>query len=197
LDKRRFIKSHLPLSLLPPDLMEVAKVVYVVRNPKDVLISFYHHHKLINGHGYIGDLPSFAKRFINNEIMMGPFFPHAEEAWSLRDHPNLLFLFYEDMKKDLRSVIDTVSKFLESSLTENQVEQLVEHLDIKNFRNNKAVNPTEMMKDIGVMSGGGNFVRKGKVGGWKEEFAEFPEVAEELNQWVDRQVSTSSVPYRL
>ena len=164
-EERRFIKSHLPLSLLPSDLVTKAKVVYVVRNPKDVLVSYYHHHKLITGHGYVGDLPSFAQRFMRNEIMQGPFFPHVQEAWAIKDHPNVLFIFYEDMKKDLRSVIARVSKFLDAPLTSEQVERLVDHLDIKNFRNNPAVNPTDLGKIIGFMSGSGNFVRSGKVGG--------------------------------
>jgi len=196
-DQRRFIKSHLPLSLLPPDLVNTAKVIYVVRNPKDVLVSFYHHHKLINGHGYVGDLPSFAKRFMRNEIMFGPFFPHADEAWALKDNPNLLILFYEDMKKDLGSVIDRVSQFLESPLTKEQVDSLVEHLDIKNMRNNKAINPTEELKSIGQMSGDGNFIRKGEVGGWKKEFADFPEIEKELYKWVEQHVAATPVPYRM
>ena len=143
--------------------MTKAKVVYVVRNPMDVLVSYYHHHKLINGHGYIGDLPSFAQRFMRNEIMQGPFFPHVEEAWAIKDHPNLLFIFYEDMKKDLRGVISRVSNFLDAALTVDQVEKLVDHLDIKNFRKNPAVNMTDMAKMVGFMSGPGNFVRSGKV----------------------------------
>ena len=28
-----------------------------------------------------------------------PFFPHVLEAWNKRHHPNLHFMFYEDMKK--------------------------------------------------------------------------------------------------
>ena len=34
-EDQRFIKTHLPLSLLPDDLLEKAKVIYVARNPKD------------------------------------------------------------------------------------------------------------------------------------------------------------------
>ena len=34
MEERRFIKSHLPLSLLPRRLLDTAKVVYVARNPK-------------------------------------------------------------------------------------------------------------------------------------------------------------------
>ena len=30
---QRFIKTHLPLSLLPPELLDTSKVVYVARNP--------------------------------------------------------------------------------------------------------------------------------------------------------------------
>lgn len=26
-----------------------------------------------------------------------PYWAHLKEAWALKDHPNLLFLFYEDM----------------------------------------------------------------------------------------------------
>jgi len=194
--RRRFIKSHLPLSMLPADLLMRAKVVYVVRNPKDVIVSYYHHHKLINGHGYTGDLPTFARRFMRNEVMQGPFFPHAKEAWALKDHPNMLFLFYEDLKADLRGAIGRVSKFLDSPLRPDQLDTLVEHLHIRNFRKNTAVNPTSLMKTLGLMSGGGNFVRQGKVGGWREEFAGFPEVERELEEWVAAQAAASPVPFR-
>ena len=46
LGRRRLVKSHQPLSLLPRDLLTKAKVVYVGRNPKDVAVSYYHHHRL-------------------------------------------------------------------------------------------------------------------------------------------------------
>lgn len=42
----RFIKSHLPISLLPPALLDTAKVVYVARDPRDAAISHYHLSKL-------------------------------------------------------------------------------------------------------------------------------------------------------
>ena len=190
--ERRFIKSHLPLSLLPKNLITTAKVVYVARNPRDVMVSYYHHHKLIKAHGYVGDLPNFAKRFTANQIMMGPFFPHIEEGWALKDHPNLLFLFYEDIKKDMKKVIMKVSKFLDSPLTEEQIEILEDHLNIKNFRNNPAVN-LESAKGVGFMEKEGNFIRKGEVGGWKKEFQEYPELEDLFNCWVERNTATSSV----
>ena len=38
----RIIKTHLPLSMLPPNLLDISKVVVVARNVKDVCVSFYH-----------------------------------------------------------------------------------------------------------------------------------------------------------
>ena len=36
-DKPRVIKSHLTFELLPPNLLDSCKVVYVCRNPKDAI----------------------------------------------------------------------------------------------------------------------------------------------------------------
>ena len=44
----RVLKSHLPGQLLPPQLLEKkAKLVYVLRNPKDVLASYFYSVKMV------------------------------------------------------------------------------------------------------------------------------------------------------
>ena len=52
----RFVKSHLPFSLNNPRLLDVCKVVYVARNPKDACVSFFHHMRLIRLHDFVGDV---------------------------------------------------------------------------------------------------------------------------------------------
>ena len=191
-DQRRFIKSHLPFSLLPPALLHQGKVVYVARNARDAMVSSYHHHRLIKGHDYVGDLPTFAKRFMKDQLMLGSFFNHLEEAWKVKEYPNILFIWFEDMKKDLRSVIKKVCNFLDCSLTKEEMERLLNHLDFKNFKNNPAVN-REDAKDFGFMRKDGNFVRKGTVGSWKEEFKDHPEMEAEFNSWLDTKIDQSNV----
>lgn len=87
MNERRFIKTHLPFSLLPPNLLEIGckvrgvlvrkhktiyqllffiKVIYVARNPKDVAVSFYHLNRLIRTQGYIGDFPKYWDYFERN-----------------------------------------------------------------------------------------------------------------------------------
>ena len=43
------------------------QVVYVARNPKDVIVSYYFHHKLIKLQGYTGDMEQFAQFFMDDE----------------------------------------------------------------------------------------------------------------------------------
>ena len=80
---------------------------------------------------------------------------------------------------------------------------LVEHLDIKNFRNNDAVNmkppkgavPDEVIQFWPTIDKNFNsfvqvrdnfdFIRKGIVGDWKELFGENPEVAKEWDEWIE------------
>ena len=184
MEGRRFIKTHLPLSLLPPRLLDTGKVVYVARNPRDAMVSYFHHHKHFKCHQFSGDLAKFAERFMKDQVMYSPFFQHCEEAWQLRESPNLLFIFFEDMKKDLRGVVEKVAKFLGMTLTSDQMSTLLWHLDIKQFRHNSAVN-FENLRGTEFVCDDGAFIRKGKVGGWKEEFKNCPEIEEKFDKWIN------------
>ncbi|CAH0604884.1 unnamed protein product [Chrysodeixis includens] len=93
----RFVYTHLALSLLPPTLVEAGKVVYVARDPRDVVVSFYHMNRLHRLLGYTGDMKTFWKFFIQNSIYWTPYFENVKEAWAMRHHTNMLFIFYEDM----------------------------------------------------------------------------------------------------
>ena len=81
-----------------------------------------------------------------------------------------------------RSVIERVCNFLNKKLTETDVENLLDHLDINNFRRNPAVN---VLQTVGSSNVEGTFVRKGKVGGWKEEFEKYPEMGKEIDAWIE------------
>ena len=52
----RYVKCHFPFSMNNPRLLDVCKVVYVARNPKDVCVSWYHHMRLLRMRDFLGDL---------------------------------------------------------------------------------------------------------------------------------------------
>ena len=126
--------------------------------------------------------------------MYDSYFYHVEEAWKYREKKNVLIIFFEEMKADLRKVIDRVCKFLDVELTDDKINVLLEHLNIKNFKNNPAVN-NEIWKSFGMAKQEGNFIRKGEVGGWKKELEMFPEAEEKLANWVQHKMSNSEVVF--
>lgn len=42
----------------------ISQVIYVSRNPKDVVVSFYHFHKMANFLPEAGSFPEFLNRFL-------------------------------------------------------------------------------------------------------------------------------------
>ena len=104
-----------------------------MRNPRDVCLSWLNH--LIVANGYTGDLETIANIFIRD---LGPdFVPFFKHILSYREqrekYPNLLIIFYEDMKKDANSVIKRIAKFLNINVSEEDVNKLAEHTSVKNM----------------------------------------------------------------
>jgi len=177
---RRVLKSHMPMEFLPPDLTKKCKVIYVARTPKDTCVSFFHHMVNMPHHGFIGDFGEFAELFKDGLLPWADFWHHILSGWTLRNHPNVKFLWFEDMKKNQKEVIEDLCVFLNHELTPTQVDSLVEHLRFDNIKKNMAVNPTIGLKLDG--KDGGNFMRKGQVGDWKNFFTS--EKTEEWAKWI-------------
>ncbi|XP_026329538.1 sulfotransferase 1C4-like [Hyposmocoma kahamanoa] len=179
---QRFIKTHLPMSLLPPKVLETSRVVYVARDPRDVVVSFYHLNRLIRTQGYVGDFKTYWNYFIRDLHHWTPYFEHLKEAWEKRNHPRLLFLFYEELCKDLPAAIRRVAAFLGKDFSEDEIAKLRDHLSIDNFKKNKSVN-YDVMKELGILiPGEQGFIRKGKAGGWRDYFDE--EMTAQADRWI-------------
>ncbi len=79
----RCIKTHLPLFMLPPALLDTCKVIFVCRNPKDCCVSYFHHEKLGPMMGFSGEFPEYARMFIEGKTAWGDYWTHIgvrEEA---------------------------------------------------------------------------------------------------------------------
>ena len=186
----RLIKSHFRLCLLPDDLVEKCKVVTCLRNPKDTVVSYYHHEKLVKAYGYTGDFPTYFGHFMDNLVIYSSYFEYVKEAWQRRNHPNVCLLFFEDMKKDMASSIKKVAKFLGKDVSDEMVEKLLDHLSFNKMKNNPAVNKEEGKK-FGFFSGDGHFMRKGEVGDWKNYFTD------EMNKRMDDAIQKHFKPIGL
>ncbi|XP_066908556.1 sulfotransferase 4A1-like [Halyomorpha halys] len=158
----RLIKTHFPLSLLPRGVHKKnCKIVYVARNPRDVVVSYYYLLRTWRTTNYVGSFSQFWKQFKEGHVPWGPYWSHVLEGWAHRKDPNVLFLFYEDMVKDLENAIYKVADFLSIPAPADKVKALAEHLDIKSFSKNSAVT-FESLKSVGILEKDGkSFVRTG------------------------------------
>ncbi|XP_022127155.2 sulfotransferase 1E1 isoform X1 [Pieris rapae] len=162
----RYVKTHLNLDFLPPKLLDTAKVFYIARDPRDVAVSFHFMHKLFRYFDEGDQFNEFWDLFKRDLLMHMPIFPHIEEAWKQRNHPNMMFLFYEEMQKDLRNVIDRVSEFLGKSYSDEEKNILADHLTFDNMKKHTDVFKTANdNKDSEI-----KFMRKGKSGNWMNYF---------------------------
>ena len=131
--------------------------------------------------------------FMKAETMETPLVDHMIEAWNLRHHPNMCFIFYEDMKKDLRAEIRKVAAFLGKSYSDEQVDKLAEHLHIDNFKKNPYVNLEGGKKSGLLHQDRGNFIRKGKTGDWKNHFT--PEMTIKFDAWLDQKLKGTDLQF--
>lgn len=178
----RVIKTHLPLSLLPPDTLDKAKVVYVARNPKDLVTSFYDYSRTQKRLQFQGSLEEFADYFMRDELRFCPYWEHLREAWQKRNHPNLHFIFFEDLKKDSVREYRKLDEFLGSRLSEEQLARVMEHTS---FSSMKARD--EALGKCDQIISEGSFFRSGQAGSWKQKLS--PDLENKIDTWTKENVA--------
>ncbi|XP_029318661.1 sulfotransferase family 5A, member 1 [Cottoperca gobio] len=169
----RVITTHLPHHLLGPALQgSKAKVIYVSRNPKDVVVSFYHFHKMANFLPEAGSFSEFLKQFLEGTLHYGSWFDHIK-GWTSQTGTmnNLLPITYEEMLLDPHGAIKRVSSYLQSPLLEDEVNNCVKHCSFSSMKSNKMANYSLVSQEI-MDHSKGSFMRKGEIGDWKNMFTE-------------------------
>lgn len=107
----------------------------------------------------------------------------------MRKQPNVLFLKYEDLKKDLKKVIRQIAKFLNRDLNQEDVEKLANHLSFDSMQKNPALNREKMIKLKGHLSNldcEAKFFRKGITGDYKNVMDS--ETVDKFNKWIEKNI---------
>nr|AYM53787.1 sulfotransferase [Cystobacter sp.] len=151
LESPRFFKSHLPYEDVPPG----ARYIYVVRNLKDVAVSYYYHYLLMED--FRGGLDAFVKMLVNRRVHGGSWARHVLSWLEHRDAPDVLFLSYDEMQKDLPGTLRRVARFSGIALDEARLPLLVEQCGVAFMKKLEARFDPRLSRR-------GNFVRKGETG---------------------------------
>ncbi|CAJ1061495.1 amine sulfotransferase-like isoform X1 [Xyrichtys novacula] len=166
----RFRVSHLQYKFMPAALSKrKGKVIYVARNPKDVLVSYFYFHKFANMLETPKDFNDFFEKFMMDRVFGGSWFEHIKTWYSHLDDINVLFITYEEMIRDLSSAVRRITSFLGKDLTEEQLANVVKHSTFKNMKKIPQASYEKVSGDLLNHSQGG-FMRKGTIGDWKNHF---------------------------
>ncbi|CAK1552653.1 unnamed protein product [Leptosia nina] len=177
----RLIKTHLPFSLLPPTLLDTTKVVYLIRDPRDVIVSMYHIGKLRFLKDDV-DFATFWSLFRRGLVTWSPIFSHLKEAWRMRVNSNMLFLKFEELSANLPGSLRRLANFFGKSYSDDQIQSLSKHLGFDEFKKNSAVNQSQGFHKLGIVNEDYAFIRKGKVGDWRTYFTD--ELKPDVDKWM-------------
>ncbi|XGW06131.1 hypothetical protein V3C99_016452 [Haemonchus contortus] len=107
----RILKTHFSVLNVPKSTK--AKYIYCVRNPKDCCTSYFHHNRNFKIYNFAdGEWDTFVDLFLSGQLAFGDYFDHLLGWIPLIEEPNVLFLMYEDMVKDLEGSIYKIGMFL-------------------------------------------------------------------------------------
>ncbi|KAK6921959.1 Sulfotransferase domain [Dillenia turbinata] len=177
----RVFHTHIPYSSLPDSIKNKGcKIVYAMRNPKDVLVSMWHFLNSTRSEER-GPYP-FEKAFedfCNGVFPFGPFFDHVLQYWkeSLNMPGKILVLKYEEMMRAPEEEMKRLALFLGRPFeNDEEVTKVRSRCSLERLKN------LDVNKNgIGAASGVKNsaFYRLGVVGDWKNYFTS--EMSERLD----------------
>lgn len=156
----RVFKMHVVWDEIPRPPGSRAKVITISRDPRDVPYSMYSHlHAMKHDDGQAppADFDAYFERWME----FGFYFKFAASFWPHRGDPDVLWLRYEDMQRDLRGQTERLVNFLGWDVTADDIERVLPLVDFQRMR---SVEKTEIFKSTTRWKEDGFFFREGGVG---------------------------------
>uniref|UniRef100_A0A8D3DXC4 Sulfotransferase n=1 Tax=Scophthalmus maximus TaxID=52904 RepID=A0A8D3DXC4_SCOMX len=167
----RIFATHFHYNMMPPGFFEVKpKVIYVMRNPKDVFTSLFHYSKAASYFLLLITFP-IQYSFIIQLMMAVPFgswFDHVKGWLNAEDKDHIMYITYEEMIIDLKDSVARIAQHLEKPLDTEVIEKIADRCLFKNMKQNKMSNYS--LAPRGIMDQTkSEFLRKGITGDWKNQ----------------------------
>uniref|UniRef100_G1QJP3 Sulfotransferase n=1 Tax=Nomascus leucogenys TaxID=61853 RepID=G1QJP3_NOMLE len=141
------------------------KVIYLMRNPRDVLVSgyfFWNHMKFIKKPK---SWEQYFEWFCQGTVVYGSWFDHIHGWMPMREEKNFLLLSYEELKQDTRRTVEKICQFLGKTLEPEELNLILKNSSFQSMKENKMSNYSLLSVDYVVDKA--QLLRKGISGDWK------------------------------
>ncbi len=179
LEEKTIIKTHDALTIVPPDqfIIPVAatyKVIYLIRNPLDVCVSFAHYSGkdqydiTVKQMADTNMMLAKTKKKQNEQLhqYLGSWSNHVN-SWTRFPKNKLQLIRYEDMKHKPFETFSKIVEFLNLDYTRKEITQAIEFSDFSNLQNQEKENGFKERHRSAK-----RFFRKGETGSWRDNLSE-------------------------
>ncbi|RWS02968.1 sulfotransferase family cytosolic 1B member 1-like protein [Dinothrombium tinctorium] len=155
-----------------------SQVIYIVRNPKDQCVSYYHFHQTAK---YLGGVKwnwnTFLELYRKGYLVYGSWKDHVNGWWRVAEKrpDKVLFISYEQLHWEFENTVKRIAQFTDKPISDDFIRKLANHCSFDRMRSNNAVNRVNIPLRNFFDQSQVKFMRKGKIGDWKNMFTESQE----------------------
>ncbi|KAJ6979048.1 flavonol sulfotransferase-like [Populus alba x Populus x berolinensis] len=199
------VSTHVPYSCLPQSIISSScKIIYICRDAKDVFVSLWYFNAKLHRLWYflakmqrsdnVEPLPleEAFELFCNGIANYGPYWDHVLGYWraSLEFPEKILFLTYEEMKKDTAAHVKKLAEFMGCSFTLEEEEGggVQKIISMCSF---EELSSLEVNKSISSPIQNSVFFRKGEIGDWANHLT--PEMGARLDDIMEKKLKGSGL----
>lgn len=145
-------------------------VIYIIRDPRSVVISYYNYLKNDRNMDSVSSLSSFVDVFICGNIDgYGSWGQHVGSwLWEVRNNKNMLLLKYEGLLENTERELEKISCFLNIEVTHEDILRTIELSSFSHMRELEVQQPEYMGKSRhDLIRNDIPFVREGKAREWE------------------------------
>ncbi|KAH7846051.1 hypothetical protein Vadar_009152 [Vaccinium darrowii] len=166
----RIFQTHLPYQILEETVNSSdCRVIYVVRNPKDTLVSVWHFvNSLELAKTAQWPLEEVVDQFCEGFLPFVPYYDHVLEYHkkSMERPKKFFFITYEELKSDPKTHVKKLAEFLGCPFdNEELVEEVVRSCSIETLRNHDVSKSSDVFSFYEFRYN--SYFRKGQVGDHK------------------------------